>query len=102
MPEFDGELLELRKKHIDNLRNFDAAIIFKGKVNEQWVRIKVLDLLKAPGFGRKKPIIGKAIVTAPGSKLNLEVFKSQDLRVIEVEDHKYMTPLKTYLDEFKI
>src|SRR5690606_31359091 len=60
VPEFEGELLELRKKHIENLRNFDAAIIYKGKVNEQWVRMKVLDLLKAPGFGRKKPIIGKA------------------------------------------
>ena len=46
IPEFEGELLDLRQKHIDNLRNFDAAIIYKGKVNEQWVRMKILDLLK--------------------------------------------------------
>jgi hypothetical protein len=66
VPEFEGELLELRKKHIENLKNFDAAIIYKGKVNEQWVRMKALDLLKAPGFGRKKPIMGKRSLPHPG------------------------------------
>jgi hypothetical protein len=100
LPEFEGELLELRKKHIDNLRNFDAAIIYKGKVNEQWVRMKALDLLKAPGFGRKKPIIGKAIVTAPGSKLNQESFKSQNLRVIESDPYRTIESIKSLLKEF--
>ena len=100
LPEFEGELLELRKKHIDNLRNFDAAIIFKGKVNEQWVRMKALDLLKAPGFGRKKPIIGKAIVTTPGSKLNTDTFKNQNLRVIESDPNRPNDLLKSFLQEF--
>src|SRR5688500_13605304 len=81
LPEFEGELLELRQKHIENLRNFDCAINYKGKVNEQWVRMKALDLLKAPGFGRKKPIMGKAIVATPGSSMNVETFRSQNLRV---------------------
>jgi hypothetical protein len=100
LPEFEGELLELRQKHINNLRNFDAAIIYKGKVNEQWVRMKALDLLKAPGFGRKKPIIGKAIVTTPGSVMNLEAFKSQNLRVIESDPNRAAESLKSYLQEF--
>lgn len=100
MPDFEGELLELRRKHIENLRNFDAAIIYKGKVNEQWVRMKVLDLLKAPGFGRKKPIIGKAIMTAPGSKVNVSAFKGQDLRLIEGDQQHSLESLRTYLQEF--
>jgi hypothetical protein len=100
LPEFEGELLELRKKHIENLRNFDAAIIYKGKVNEQWVRMKALDLLKAPGFGRKKPIIGKAIVTSPGSIANTEAFKSQNLRVIESDPQRSIESLKSFLQEF--
>jgi hypothetical protein len=100
LPEFEGELLELRQKHIDNLRNFDAAIIYKGKVNEQWVRMKALDLLKAPGFGRKKPIIGKAIVTSPGSKMNFDSFKSQNLRVIESDPNRPNDSLKSFLQEF--
>ncbi|HEY3404754.1 MAG TPA: hypothetical protein VGK59_15295 [Ohtaekwangia sp.] len=100
MPEFTGELLDLRQKHIENLRNLDAAIIYKGKVNEQWVRMKALDLLKAPGFGRKKPIIAKAILTTPGSISNTEGFKSQNLRVIEGDQQRSIESLKSFLQEF--
>lgn len=100
VPQFEGELLELRKHHIENLKSFDAAIIYKGKVNEQWVRMKALDLLKAPGFGRKKPIIGKAILTAPGSSMNVESFRSQNLRVIESDPDLTAASLKSFLEEF--
>lgn len=100
VPEFEGELLDLRKKHIENLKNFDAAIIYKGKVNEQWVRMKALDLLKAPGFGRKKPIIAKAILTAPGSTVNAEAFKQQNLQVIESDPDKAAASLNMLLQEF--
>lgn len=100
IPEFEGELLELRQKHIDNLRKLDAAIIYKGKVNEQWVRMKALDLLKAPGFGRKKPIVAKAIITPPNSGVNAETFRAQNLRVIEGDERKSLESLKTFLQEF--
>jgi hypothetical protein len=100
MPDFEGELLSVRQKHIDNLRNFDAAIIYRGKVNEQWVRMKILDLLKAPGFGRKKPIQGKAIFTTPGSRLNLDVFKNQNLRIVESDLRDSEKSIKSLLEEF--
>jgi hypothetical protein len=100
IPEFEGELLELRQKHIENLRKLDAAIIYKGKVNEQWVRMKALDLLKAPGFGRKKPIVAKAILTTPGSGVNAESFRTQNLRVIEGDQQRSLESLKTFLKEF--
>lgn len=99
MPAFEGELLEVRKRHIENLRNLDGAIIFRGKVNDQWVRMKVLDLLKAPGFGRKKPIQGKALLSSSTSS-SLESFKSQDLTVIAGDGAKSMDSLKMFLQEF--
>ena len=97
IPAFEGELLDVRKKHIDNLRNFDGAIIFKGKVNDQWVRMKILDLLKAPGFGRNKPIQGKALV---GSG-NIDSYKNQNITVINSDSNKSMENLKNFLQEFK-
>jgi hypothetical protein len=101
MPEFEGELLDLRKKHIDNLRNFDGAIIFKGKVNDQWVRMKVLDLLKAPGFGRNKPIKGKAILTDTKPTSTLESFRNQNMTLIAGDPRNSIESLKTFLEEFK-
>lgn len=100
MPGFEGELLDLRQKHIDNLRNFDAAIIYKGKVNDQWVRMKVLDLLKAPGFGRKKPIKGKAVFATTGASLNLEAFKNQNLRIVQADPRDTAQSIKSLLEEF--
>ncbi len=97
MPAFEGELLDVRKRHIDNLRNFDGAIIFKGKVNDQWVRMKILDLLKAPGFGRNKPIQGKALV-GPG---NIDSYKNQNITLINSDSNRSMDNLKSFLQEFK-
>lgn len=100
VPDFDGELLELRKKHINNLKYFDVAVIYNGHVNEQWVRMKVLDLLKAPGFGRKKPVIGKAVIFAPGTSADLDDFKNQQLHIIQGDQQASLESLKTYLQEF--
>jgi len=63
-PDFERDVLSLRQQHIDNLRKLDAAIIFQGSMTDQWVRMKVLDLLKAPGFGRRKTFRAKAIMTS--------------------------------------
>ncbi len=95
LPIFEGELLELRKHHIENLKNLDAAIIFKGSVNEQWVRMKALDLLKAPGFGRKKPIIGKAIFT--DSDTNSESYLQQKINVYKSGSDQYAESIKNFM-----
>lgn len=100
-PVFEGDLLNVRKSHIDNLRNLDGAIIFKDKVNDQWVRMKVLDLLKAPGFGRKKPILGKAIISSSTTPANMETFKSQNLTLISGDQNKTLESLKSFLSDIK-
>lgn len=99
-PVFEGDILELRRKHIENLRNFDIAVVYKNRVNEQWARMKVLDLLKAPGFGRKKPILGKALIAAKGALGNPESFNKQDIRVIEGDTDELLMKLPGFLQEF--
>ncbi|MFM7488164.1 MAG: hypothetical protein ACKOC0_05440 [Cytophagales bacterium] len=94
-PTFEGDLLDVRKRHIENLCTFDGAIIFKWNVNDQWVRMKVLDLLKAPGFGRKKPIKGKAIIGTG----NLDSFRDQNLTVISSDNNRSVETLKNFLSE---
>jgi hypothetical protein len=94
-PAFDGDLLDVRKRHIENLRILDGVIIFKGKVNDQWVRMKVLDLLKAPGFGRKKPIRGRAIVGTG----NFDSYKDQNFKVIYNDSERSTEILKDFLSE---
>lgn len=100
-PDFDGDLMRVRSTHINNLRSFDAAIIYKGKVNEQWVRMKVLDLLKAPGLGRSKPIKGKAVITRTGSPMNLDAYKKHNIRVVETDTGNTSQTVLQLLHEFE-
>jgi hypothetical protein len=62
--------------------------------------MKVLDLLKAPGFGRKKPIKGKAVFTAPGAAVNLEAFKNQNVRIVESDLRDSEKSITSLLAEF--
>jgi len=98
-PTFDGELLDLRQHHITNLRSFDAAIIFQGKVNDQWVRMKLLDLLKAPGFGRRKPVKGKAIISNKDKSIDLSAYQNHNITVINGDSKTAMDSLKSFLEE---
>ncbi len=97
-PEFKGELLDLRQHHIENLVNFDLGIIYYGKVNLQWVRMKLLDLLKAPGFGRNKPVLGRAIITGKGNKLDNERFGDYEVEIIDGGEKPPLDSIKEFLD----
>ena len=62
LPSFTGQLLELREIHLSNLRSCDIALIYINNVNDLWVQMKFLDLLKAPGLGRTKGSLEKALI----------------------------------------
>jgi hypothetical protein len=44
--------------------------------------------------------MGKAILTAPGSTMNVESFRSQNLTVIESDPDRTAASLKSFLQEF--
>jgi len=54
-PIFDGSEPDLRAYHEENLATCDAVVIFFGAGNEMWLRRKLREIQKAPGFGRVKP-----------------------------------------------
>ncbi len=58
---FEGDLLNLRERHHKNLSKCDGSIIFLGHAKEEWLKTKIHDILKAPGFGRHKPMKAKAV-----------------------------------------
>ena len=60
-PMFDNDIMAVRQMHTNCLKKFDIAIIFSDKASINWVNMKIMDILKSPGLGREKPIIGKAV-----------------------------------------
>mgnify|MGYP002777090570 CR=1 FL=1 len=83
-PTFEGQLLELREIHLENLKICDSALIYINKVNDLWVQMKFLDLLKAPGLGRTKGDFKKYLLL--GKNLKGKTYDKFDVPVIEVSE----------------
>ena len=87
-PDFEGSLLDIRKGHLEKLKQLDLAVVFQGEVNINWVRMKLLDLLKAPGLGRTKPIVGKAVIAGIGVELKKEFYEDFEVDLIPSKGDK--------------
>jgi hypothetical protein len=64
-PRFDGTEAEVAAAHRQNLQICDGVLIVYGAASRGWVDIKVSDLLQAPGYGRTKPFLAKAVAILP-------------------------------------
>lgn len=63
-PIFGSDIMEVRQMHNNFLMKFDIAIIFAKEASVNWLNMKIMDILKSPGLGREKGILGKAVFTS--------------------------------------
>ncbi len=102
-PLLMGTILEVRQQHIDGLKYCDVAIVFAETADEQWVKVKLKDLMKAPGFGREKPMQAKILFTINEYKsITKEDLKTYSVRRIEhssVKDLIEAPALQNMLDK---
>ena len=79
---FEGDLVDLRYLHQENLRRCDASIIYYGKSSEEWIKTKLQDLLKAPGFGRTKPLKVTAVYVEDKSNFDIKNLEKNKAMVL--------------------
>ncbi|MBY0424186.1 MAG: hypothetical protein K2Q22_00995, partial [Cytophagales bacterium] len=101
LPLFEGPLMDVRNNHISQLTTCDAAIIYADMVNDNWVQVKLLDLLKAPGLGRSYPLENKALYL--GKKANVSDSLLNTFNVTLIQEPEYGTPetLANFLENIK-
>lgn len=83
-PEFTGNFIELREKHNYNLKKFDKAVVFSDKSNDNWLKMKLMDLLKSSGIGRDKQLLVKVIVTS-SSAVSVDKFPNFKVDVNHID-----------------
>lgn len=81
-PSFDGDLVDIRYIHQENLRRCDASIIYFGNAKEAWIKTKLQDLLKAPGFGRDKKLQAKAVYFDGQKNVDLQHYEKNNALVL--------------------
>lgn len=93
-----GAEREVREDHQENLVLCDAVLIYYGQAREFWLRTKLRDVLKAPGWGRANPIVAKAVYVADPAKT--EPPKNGAL-VIQASDHFSPDLLSPFFEEIR-
>jgi hypothetical protein len=82
LPATEGDEGQLRQDHQANLVECDAVLVFYGQGSEIWLRAKLRDLDKAPGYGRAAAFAAKAVYVAAPATPAKERFRTHDARVI--------------------
>jgi hypothetical protein len=97
LPLTEGNEAEVFQDHKDNLLICDAVLIFQGHAGEGWLRMKLRELLKLPGYGRSSPLLGKAIYVAGPASPPKERFKTLEAEVIKNYGEFDPTPLAPFI-----
>ena len=79
---YDGDLIDLRYLHQENLRRCDATFIYFGGSSIEWIKTKLQDILKAPGFGRVKSMRVNAVYLEDKSKFEENNIKTNDAMIL--------------------
>ena len=82
LPSYEGDLTNLRHNHQNNLIKSDAAIIYYGYSTEDWIKTKLQDLLKSPGFGRAKPFVSKAVYLNGNKQIDKGYYEKHNTSIL--------------------
>ncbi len=82
VPTFEGEEAEIKNAHLEKMIHCDAVLIFYGSCVRTWVDMKLMSLLKSPGYGRVKPFLAKTIYLAPPTDPRKERYRSNAAEVV--------------------
>jgi TIR domain-containing protein/uncharacterized protein DUF4062 len=97
LPLLDGSETEIVQDHKDNLLLCDAVLIFQGNAGEGWLRMKLRELIKLPGYGRTAPLLGKAVYIGGPESPAKERFRTLEAMVIKSYDEFDPASLKPFL-----
>lgn len=90
--------IDLIQEHYYNLINCDALLIDYSIENLQWLNSKLSDILKSPGFGRKKNFLAKSILINTGKSpvINLQI---KDLDLISYAEKDISKRLNSFIEK---
>jgi hypothetical protein len=101
LPATEGDETQIIQDHKDNLLMCDAVMIFYGRANELWLRMKQRELLKIAGYGRAEPLAAKAIYISGPPTDSKERIRDHDSLVIKNYDTFSAEQLEPFLERIR-
>ncbi|HJZ79925.1 MAG TPA: TIR domain-containing protein [Pyrinomonadaceae bacterium] len=78
----EGDEPLVSQYHRDNLLQCDATLIYYGQGSELWLRSKLWDLQKAPGWGRARPMKAKAVYVSAPATSSKQSFRTREVPLV--------------------
>ena len=100
-PLDEGDEAQVREDHIDNLKECDAVLIYYGRADERWVRLKLQDLRKVAGYGRDKPMLSRAVYVAGPDSSGKQRYRTREAEVIKSSGDFDPADLDPFLDPIR-
>jgi TIR domain/Domain of unknown function (DUF4062) len=82
LPLFEGDAGQIQEEHYETLKECDGVLIFWGKANEGWLRIKLRDMNKVFGLGRAGPYKAASLYLAELPDAKKESFRTREVSII--------------------
>ncbi|MDQ3803914.1 MAG: toll/interleukin-1 receptor domain-containing protein [Acidobacteriota bacterium] len=83
LPAMEGDEAQVYEDHKANLMDCDAVLIYYGRANEIWLRMKLRELQKVAGYGRAAPLLGKAVYLGAPRTEAKERLREHDTTIIK-------------------
>ena len=85
----DGDAKLRGEIHRQTLTLCDGVLIYFGQASHQWVEMTLMDIMKAPAYGRKRPLDAQAVYIASPFNRRKERFRTRSALVIREEDDAF-------------
>ncbi|MFT4640308.1 MAG: class 3 adenylate cyclase [Verrucomicrobiales bacterium] len=86
VPPHDGDARLRAEMHRQTLTVCDGVLIYFGQGSHQWVEMTLMDIMKAPGYGRRQPLDAQAVYVAPPHTRRKERFRTRSALVLHDEN----------------
>ena len=100
-PIFSGNESEIREFHEESLATCDGVIILHGAGNELWLRRKLREIQKSPGYGRTRPQPRIAICLIAPRTPEKERFRTHEASVVAAWDGVSIDALRPFITQLK-
>jgi hypothetical protein len=89
LPTFDGEEADIKQAHIEKMIHCDAVLIYYGQADRSWVDMKLMSLMKAPGYGKETPFKVKTVYLAPPMDRRKQRYRTHSAEVVVQESEAF-------------
>ena len=88
IPTLEGDEALVKSAHIEKMIHCDGVLVFYGQSDRSWVDMKLMNLMKAPGYGRTEPFKATAVYLAPPFEKRKGRYRTHQAVVIKQEGEK--------------